>query len=218
MEGSSMQDSENSWINIADIMSALMMIFMFISISFLHQILSEKEIYKVSLNKALHEEFDKDLQRWQAVITDENIMRFNSPFAAGSSEVPQNFYLILQDYFPRYIKILANAKFKAEIEEIRVEGHTSNGWGTVANKKENYLKNMHLSQERASNVLALCYGLEESFVQENILWLEENLRANGMAFSKPLYQKDSTKEDKARSRRVEFKVLTKENLKKEQEM
>ena len=213
-----MQDGENSWINIADIMSALMMIFMFISISFLYQILSEKEIYKVSLNKALHEEFDKDLQRWQAVITDENIMRFNSPFVAGSSEVPQEFYLILQDYFPRYIKILSNAKFKNEIEEIRVEGHTSNGWGTVADKKEIYLKNMHLSQERASNVLALCYGLEESFEKDNVRWLEENLRANGMAFSKPLYQKDSTKEDKARSRRVEFKVLTKENLKKEQVM
>lgn len=124
-------------------------------------------------------------------------------------------FQILQDYFPRYIKILTDAKFKNEIDEIRVEGHTSNGWGTVANKKEIYLKNMYLSQERASNVLALCYGLEEPLVKDNVLWLEENLRANGMAFSKPLYQNDSTEEDKARSRRVEFKVLTKKNLKKE---
>ena len=63
-----MQDGENNWMNIADIMSALMMIFMFISIAFLYQILNAKEIYKVSLNKALHQEFDKDLEKWKAII------------------------------------------------------------------------------------------------------------------------------------------------------
>ena len=51
------ESNESQWINIADIMSALMMIFMFIAIAFLYQILNEKEIYKVQLNKALHKEF-----------------------------------------------------------------------------------------------------------------------------------------------------------------
>jgi len=213
-----MQDSESNWINIADVMSALMMIFMFISISFLYQLLSEKENYKIELNKALHKEFDKDLTKWQALITEDNIIRFNSPFETGGAQVPEAFYELLQDFFPRYIKVLSDAKFKSEIEEIRVEGHTSNGWGSVADKKEVYLKNMHLSQERASNVLSLCYGLDHFFIRSNIKWLEANLRANGMAFSKPLYKNNSKEEDKARSRRVEFKVITKENLKKEHKM
>ena len=207
-----MQDSENNWMNIADIMAALMMIFMFISIAFLYQILNEKEIYKVSLNKALHEEFDKDLQDWKAIITDENIMRFNSPFKVGSNELPIEFSLILADYFPRYIKVLSNEKFKDEIEEIRVEGHTSNGWGSVINKKKVYLKNMHLSQERASNVLTYCYDLNNSIITTNLNWLQNNLRANGMSFSKLLYKKGSDEEDRDRSRRVEFKVLTKDKL------
>lgn len=56
-----MRENDTSWVNIADVMSALMMIFMFIAIAFLYQILNEKEIYKVQLNKALHEEFNKDL-------------------------------------------------------------------------------------------------------------------------------------------------------------
>jgi outer membrane protein OmpA-like peptidoglycan-associated protein len=183
---------------------------MFISISFLYQLLSEKENYKKELNKALHKEFDKDLVKWQALITDDNIMRFNSPFPTGGANVPQAFYEILQDFFPRYIKVLSNAKFKSEIEEIRVEGHTSNGWGNVSEAKEVYLKNMHLSQERASNVLSLCYGLDDFFIRSNIKWLEANLRANGMAFSKPLYVDGSKTEDTERSKRVEFKVITKD--------
>jgi outer membrane protein OmpA-like peptidoglycan-associated protein len=205
-----MQDSESNWINIADVMSALMMIFMFISISFLYQLLSEEENYKIELNKALHEEFDKDLVKWQALITDDNIMRFNSPFETGGAQVPEAFYELLQDFFPRYIKVLSNAKFKSEIDEIRVEGHTSNGWGSVADTKEVYLKNMHLSQERASNVLTICYGLDDLFIKNNIKWLEAKLRANGMAFSKPLYVDGSKTEDGERSKRVEFKVIAKD--------
>ena len=210
-----MQDGENNWMNIADIMSALMMIFMFISIAFLYQILNEKEVYKVSLNKALHQEFDKDLDKWKAIITDDNIMRFNSPFEAGSKELPSEFSQILANYFPRYIKVLTDKKFKDEIDEIRVEGHTSNGWGSLADTKKIYLNNMNLSQGRASNVLELCYELNNTIVEDNRDWLQHNLRANGMAFSKILYQNNSMDQDRVRSRRVEFMVATKENLNEE---
>jgi len=51
-----MESNENNWLNIADIMSALMMVFMFIAVAFLYQIINEKEVYKVELNKALHVE------------------------------------------------------------------------------------------------------------------------------------------------------------------
>lgn len=207
-----MQESENNWIHIADVMSALMMIFMFISISFLQQLLSEKENYKEELNRALHKEFDKDLSKWQATITEDNIIRFDSPFETGNAHVPQIFHEILRSFFPRYIKVLSDAKFKSEIEEIRVEGHTSYGWGSIADTKEIYLKNMQLSQERASNVLAVCYGLDDFFIRNNIKWLEANLRANGMAFSKPLYGAAPNVEDPERSKRVEFKVMTKDKI------
>ena len=207
-----MSDSENNWINIADVMSALMMIFMFIAIAFLYQILNEKEVYKVSLNEALHKEFDKDLIRWKAVITEDNIMRFNSPFGVGKDELPESFKEILKDYFPRYINVLMNNKFINDIEEVRVEGHTSKGWGSVEDDDKAYLLNMKLSQNRASNVLAYCYGLDSFSIFSNKNWLQKNLRANGMSFSKLLHKKDSNEEDKKRSRRVEFKVLTKDKL------
>ena len=209
-----METSENNWINIADVMSALMMIFMFIAVAFLYQILNEKEVYKVDLNRALHEEFDKDLQRWQAVITDDNILRFNSPFKSGSDEIPKSYKKILSNFFPRYIKLLSSNEFKQEIAEIRVEGHTSYGWGDLSDEKSIYLLNMSLSQKRASNVLAYCYSLEnQPTIQQNRDWLQKNLRANGMSYSKLLYKdKAKTIQDANRSRRVEFKVVVKERF------
>ena len=35
---------------------------------------------------------------------------------------------ILTDFFPRFTQILYDQKYRADIEEIRVEGHTSKYW------------------------------------------------------------------------------------------
>jgi chemotaxis protein MotB len=206
-----MESSENNWMNIADVMSALMMIFMFISIAFLYQLMNDKEIYKVNLNKALHEEFDKDLTVWKATITDDNIIRFSSPFELGKTDLPQEFKEILSSFFPRYVTLLRSKDFKDEITEIRVEGHTSTGWGDLVDKKKIFLKNMELSQARSSNVLAYCYNLNNTHINEYLSWLQDKLRANGISYSRLLYLDDSELEDKVLSRRVEFRVIQKEN-------
>lgn len=207
-----MEEENNSWINIADIMSALMMIFMFISIAFMYQLENEKELYRIKLNTALHKEFDKDLENWKAEITVDNIFRFKSPFERGHSQIPNNFYIILDNFSPRYINLLTLPIFKSEIDEVRIEGHTSNGWGKTSTRKENYLNNMHLSQERANNVLSYLYELNSTSIEDNREWLEKHLRANGMAFSNLLYLDKKEKiEDMNNSRRVEFRVIAKEH-------
>ena len=212
-----MKNDDTSWMSIADVMSALMMIFMFISITFLYQIMQEhnkvvkkKELYKITLNKALHKEFDEDLRRWKAVITDDNIIRFDSPFKVGSDKIPNDFSIILSEFFPRYVMILTNEKFINEIDEVRVEGHTSYGWGDSKDDDEIYLKNMKLSQQRASNVLAYCYSLVHYQILDNKKWLQNNLRANGISFSKPIYSKTEFEIDMQKSRRVEFRVVTRD--------
>jgi len=209
------------WISISDMMSGLMMVFLFIAIAFMVQIQDEQQAVKEiamtyresqqSLNMDLKKEFDKDLKKWGAEITKDNIFRFNSPevlFASGSSKISQKFQTILNDFFPRYIKLLSTDKYKNEIDEIRIEGHTSNGWKGVKSKQSIYLKNMRLSQDRANNVLKYCYTIKNLIITQDRNWLEEHFRANGMAFSK-LILKDSGQQDYQKSRRVEFKVLTK---------
>jgi len=206
------EEDNNSWINIADIMSALMMIFMFISIAFMYQLQNEKEIYRLKLNSALHNEFDKDLQYWKAEITEDNIVRFQSPFEVGSSKIPHHFADILNNFAPRYIKILTLPTFKKEIDEIRIEGHTSSRWNKDSNEEDKYLNNMMLSQQRANNVLSYLYKLNHQHIINNRKWLEKYLRANGMSFSNLLYiDNNKTIEDMNNSRRVEFRVMTKEH-------
>ncbi len=204
------QEGDDTWMPIADVMSALMMVFMFVTVAFMYQLQEEKELYRVQLNKALHKEFDKDLTRWKAEITVDNIFRFSSPFSLGGSDVPSEFMLSLKEFFPRYVHLLTRVKFKKEIDEIRVEGHTSYGWGDGFSEDEIYLNNMELSQQRASNVLAYSYQLEDRMITKNKDWLKSLLRANGMAYSQLLYHSNG-EEDNKKSRRVEFRVIAKES-------
>lgn len=215
--------SNSEWMSISDMMSGLMLIFMFIAISYMIQIQSDKDKMKEiaitynkdkkELNKDLHFEFSKDLKRWEAEITNDNIIVFNSPtvlFRSGKSRIKKDFKYILNDFFPRYIKVLSSKKYKNEIDEIRIEGHTSNGWNGTTLKEDIYLKNMELSQARANNVLSYCYTIDAPFIKDNRKWLEQHFRANGMAFAKLKYiDENQTIPDIIKSRRVEFNVQMK---------
>ncbi|KIM02580.1 MAG: hypothetical protein KU29_14200 [Sulfurovum sp. FS06-10] len=215
--------SNSEWMSISDMMSGLMLIFMFIAISFMIQIQTDKDKMKEiaitynkdkkELNKDLNLEFSKDLTKWEAQISQDNIITFNSPdvlFEGGESQIKEEFKNILNDFFPRYIKVLSSKKYIHEIDEIRIEGHTSDNWNGTTNAKDIYLNNMKLSQERANNVLSYCYTIDAPFIQNNRVWLEQHFRANGMAFSKLKYMdKNQTIPDILKSRRVEFKVQMK---------
>lgn len=110
-----------------------------------------------SLNKNLQEEFKDDLEKWGAEITKDNVLKFNSLevlFNLGSSKTTPKFQNILNDFFPRYLKVLTSEKYINEVDEIRVEGHTSDEWYILTDKEQIYLKNMELSRERANNVLS----------------------------------------------------------------
>jgi outer membrane protein OmpA-like peptidoglycan-associated protein len=210
-------DVDHSWINIADIMSALMMVFMFIAVAFMYQLQHQKNLnralvdtYRIELNKALHMAFDKNLVAWKATITEDNVFRFSAPFDTGDSEMSDEFKQIITEFFPRYTSLLTRNNFRDEIEEIRIEGHTSNGWGEGVSADDNYINNMYLSQKRASKVLDYSYRLPDYVVQKNKKWLVKYLRANGMSFSNLIYKSDNgIIEDKDRSRRVEFRVMVK---------
>ena len=121
-------------------------------------------LFLKSLNAEVVEEFKDDLKKWGAEITKDNIFRFNSPevlFKTGSSKISREFRAILNDFFPRYIHLLTSKRYINEIDEIRIEGHTTNDWGRRKSSKNMiYLKNMKLSQNRANNVLAYCYRIK----------------------------------------------------------
>ena len=215
--------TNSEWMSISDMMSGLMLVFLFISISFMIQVQSDKDKMKdiaqsykdtkVNLNEDLHTEFLEDMKKWDASITKDNTIVFHSPevlYEVNKSAISEGFKAILDDFFPRYLKILISKKYKDNIKDMKVEGHTSNDWISSISKEKIYLKNMQLSQKRAYMVLSYCYSLDNDLVKQNRLWLEKYFRANGMAFAKLKYKDiNSTIVDQKSSRRVEFSVQMK---------
>ncbi|CAM2798573.1 OmpA family protein [Helicobacter burdigaliensis] len=221
----------SEWISISDMMAGVMMIFLLIAVSYMVVISStQKELaeqnkelltlnkqmsdvakthkdLQTELNKDLLKEFSRNLEQWNAEIDLDNTVRFREPdilFDQGQKVVKSRFKEILDDFFPRYIKILSQSKYKEDIEEIRIEGHTSTEWQNAKSLEARYLGNVGLSQERALEVLKYCFENPKINAQKE--WLVSVLRANGLSFAKPL-------ETPELSRRVEFKALTKSNQK-----
>ena len=164
----------------------------------------EAAIYDDLLN-----EFRDDLSIWNATLERDNTIRFNEPevlFQTGKRELQDKFRVVLNDFFPRYLKTIYNPKFKDEIAEIRIEGHTSSQWHGARNWNDRYLLNAELSQGRALAVLDYCFRLPRA--QEHRALMVRDLRANGLSFSRPILA-SGEQEDYARSQRVEFRVVSK---------
>lgn len=208
---------ENHWMSISDMMSALMIIFLFIAISFMikvneqkkdmDKIIRESKQVKIEIYEALNKEFRDDFSQWGAELDQKTLsVRFKEPdvlFKPNSSRIEEKFIVILDDFFPRYLKVLNNPKFKDSIQEVRIEGHTSSEWRGDLGTDMAYLENMRLSQERARSVLTYVFGLK---LPEQRKWLIKHLTANGLSFSQRI--ENDGKENFEKSRRVEFRIRT----------
>ncbi|MEX2130000.1 MAG: OmpA family protein [Pseudohongiellaceae bacterium] len=212
------QDTEEHWIAVSDLMSGLMMVFLLIAIMYLvildrkNQEIQEVAILYEDLREALYEdlsaEFSADMARWGSELSPDLQFRFTNIdllFEEGQSDLKLQFASILEDFFPRYLRILGSEKYREDISEIRIEGHTSSSWNDARNSDEAYLRNMELSQERTRSTLG--YLLELPAVADEKTWLRDHLTANGLSSSKLIFTEDGV-EDPERSRRVEFIVRT----------
>lgn len=208
---------EGEWLSISDLMAGLMIIFLFIAISFIQPILltneriesivvawkgSEDDIYD-----ALREEFRDDLDRWDAeIVKDSLTVRFKSPevlFDQRRAVIKPKFEAILDNFFPRYVGILR--AYSQSITEIRVEGHTSSEWSDLVTPDAAYFLNMELSQERTRAVLKYVLSLAQVIGDKE--WLRARMTANGLSSSRVIRDEDGA-EDAASSRRVEFSIRT----------
>lgn len=159
------------------------------------------------LYEDLMEEFKDDFESWNAKL-DKNglIFRFMKPnvlFTVGSSNLKDSYKVILDDFFPRYLKVLN--KYKDEIAEVRVEGHTSSEYRSAKTLEQKYMKNKILSQKRAKQVLDYTLNMQEEKVLENKEWLDTVYNSYGMS-SDNLILDENGIEDKNASRRVEFNI------------
>lgn len=102
----------------------------------------------------------------------------------------------LAKFLPRYADVLLSPKYKDNISEILIEGHTDT--------EGNYLSNLELSQKRALAVAEYCLGDNSGILTESQLeQMRSLISATGRSYSKPVYD-DKGEIDMAASRRVEF--------------
>lgn len=210
-------EQEEHWVSVSDLMAGLMMVFLLIAIVFMvnaeierNKIRDVAVLYdrlRTQLYEDLVNEFAPDLDRWGAQVNSDLSIRFGRPeliFDKGKDELKSEFKSILSEFFPRYLNIIASTKYREDIAEVRIEGHTSSGW-LGQSEDDAYILNMGLSQERTRSTLDFLLLLPE--VQKENKWLKEHMTANGLSSSKPLTDGQG-QEDRERSRRVEFRLRT----------
>lgn len=209
-------EDESHWLTVSDLMSTLMMIFLFLAVLHMvqvertHQAETEVRVTAAESRRAIHaaleREFRDDLQRWNAELVERTLtLRFREPdilFDRNSARIKPEFEAILRDFLPRYAAQLK--PFRDIIREIRLEGHTSSEWNSGTAPLDAYFLNMELSQQRTQAVLRFAYGLDPLKDED---WFRGRVAAVGLSSSRPV-QDAQGRENPAASRRVEFSVLT----------
>ena len=157
------KQDEGAWSSISDLMSGLMIVFLFIAVSFMsrvadenisikkqqdtiHQVVKTYEETKGNIYNDLYDEFKDDMNKWHMEIDNDGTIRFTEPevfFDKGESELKDQFKNILDSFFPRYIKVIYNSH-KDKVKEVKIEGHTSSEWEVSSGKKDSYLSLIHI--------------------------------------------------------------------------
>lgn len=214
----------NVWMSVSDLMTGLMVIFLFIAISYIRKVQENQTVLtdyvetKTRLHDKLVKEFEGDTQRWQMTIGKDLSMRFNNPqvlFASGKADLTPEFKQILDEFLPKYFHILLNDSLRSKIQEIRIEGHTDNVPAPQFDH-DAYIANVILSQQRSLSVLRYFRSMPdfETYSDDEKKLLEYWFTANGLSYGKSVdrngnYTIESKQPvDKDRSRRVEFRIVT----------
>jgi outer membrane protein OmpA-like peptidoglycan-associated protein len=213
------------WLSVADLMSGLMVIFLFIAISYLLPLAERnkdlqqaqqrvREIVvaftedEARLADELEGALGSDLPRWGAEIDRPRlVIRFRAPellFERGQVRLRAEFRRVLDEFLPRYLAVLH--RNRDAIEEVRIEGHTSSEWTGATNATDAFFRNMELSQGRTRAVLELV--LTTPSLERFQEWARSSVTANGLASARPVRMEDTGAEDADRSRRVEFRIVT----------
>jgi outer membrane protein OmpA-like peptidoglycan-associated protein len=222
------ESSDNNWISFSDIMTVLMIIFLFISISYMMQVKKEQaqrdEIFeefkatKEELYNELNTVFKDDFQKWDVQLDKDLSIKFTNPdvlFQSGRTNIRPYFSEILSKFLPKYFDIILQKKYQDKISEIRVEGHTDNVPAPQYDK-DPYIANTLLSQERSAEVIKHFREMEyfQNLSTSEITLIEYLLTANGLSYGRTvddngnLTINSNQPINNQKSRRVEFRIIT----------
>ena len=205
-------NNENNifWVTMTDLMTALVLVFIVLFFytymtSYYEKVQSQLEQKKAteSLQEALKQ------QKINANIDTSGIVKISDLelFELNSYELSSKGKAYLEKFAPAYLNsIFTNDYLNKNVEKIIIEGHTDSQ--TFAGKYSadaQYMKNMELSLKRAFAVAD--FMTNTPYNKENGNKLRKMILVEGASFSSPIIV--NGKEDFAKSRRVELKLVMK---------
>lgn len=216
----------NVWLSVSDLMTGLMVIFLFIAIAYMARVQDDISDYKDTKEKIYNKLKDKftdhEIANGTVSVNPDLSLRFlkaTTQFSSGQRTLPKSFELTLDTIIPKYLDVLVNLNdtLKGKLKEIRIEGHTD-AVGFPSVDPDPYRANLILSQERARNVLFYILDIIESknYPKADKELLRHLLTANGYSFNRALDSNGNeiygTKNtiDYNKSRRVEIRIITDE--------
>lgn len=119
---------EDEWVSLSDIMTSLMLIFLFIAVYF---IVSTKDIIdfpkvfqknEVLLHAELNKVLKNNLTNWGAELDTTGLVRFNNSqfvqFETGSSKLSPQFEKVIDEFFKNYLTVVMKPEIEKNIKEI----------------------------------------------------------------------------------------------------
>ena len=199
------------WVTMTDLMTALVLVFIVLFFytymtSYYEKIQSKLEQKKASeaLEQTLKEQnIDANVDEVTGIVKISDLELFE----INSYELSDKGKKYLDKFAPAYLNsIFSNEYLDKNIEKIIIQGHTdSQTFKGKYSEDEQYMKNMELSLKRAFAVAN--YMTDTPYNKSNGNRLRKMIIVEGASFSSPIIV--NGKEDYAKSRRVELKVVMK---------
>jgi outer membrane protein OmpA-like peptidoglycan-associated protein len=223
-------NTESHWISLSDMMTGLMIIFLFVAVSYMSKIqktqtavdnLTKNYLEKRKAIEAALREIISEFDTTAVKLGDDLNVKFQKPeicFAPNSGEIRPEFGQQLNKFIPKFLNLITNPAYKNTISEVRIEGHTADPQGV---NRGTYEGGFPLAQERARNVLlfALRNNSFQKYNTEETQRLRYLFNATGFSCGRIIDNEGKTVFQSKKqpnhdiSRRVEFKIVTtSENL------
>lgn len=203
-------DEQNNifWVTMTDLMTALVLVFI---VLFFYTYMTtyyekiQRDIEQKKASAALAETLKE--QNIEANVDPSGVVKISDLelFDLNSYELSEKGKGYLSKFAPAYLNsIFSNEYLNENVEKIIIQGHTdSQTFAGDFSEDEQYMKNMDLSLKRAYQVAD--YMTNTPYNKANGSRLRKMIVVEGASFSSPVLV--DGKEDYAKSRRVELKIV-----------
>ena len=209
------QENNIFWVTMTDLMTALVLVFM---VLFFYTYITSfyDKFERSTAQKKAAEVLEETLQKKDLsadIDASAGIVKISDLelFDLNSYELSQKGKQYLASFAPAYLdSIFLNEYLSNHIDKIIIQGHTdSQTYRGKYSEDEQYMKNMELSLKRAYTVANFITNTPYNKVNGNKL--RKMIIVEGASFSNPVLNHQG-KEDYAKSRRVELKIIMKEKV------